>query len=176
MQILSLLAFLLGLILGVAGMLVGVDRKQIRRRTPVFNLPTVAAGLTLFGAVGYLLTRYSSLSTPATVAIAGAAALAAAAGMFGVIAGWAVPSAARDVEDERFQLQGYLGRVTRAIRAGGEGEIVYEHNGTRQVAVARGLDGHAVESGTEIVIERVENGVAYVERWSTIERALELPS
>jgi hypothetical protein len=176
MQILFILALLIGLILGVSGMLLGVDRKQVRRRAPVFNLPTVAAGLALFGALGYLLLRYTTLATPAVLGISGGAGLAGAIGMYALIAGWALPSARREVEDERFLLQGFPARVTRAIRPGGEGEIVYEHNGERLVAVARGVDGRAAEAGIEVVIERMEHGVAYVELWSTIERELQLPS
>lgn len=176
MHVPFLLALLIGLILGVAGMLTGIDRKQARRRAPVFNLPTLAACLALFGILGYILIRYSGLGTAAILAISAAVALLGASGVYALIAGWAVPSAARHVEDERFRLQGHLGRVTRGIESGGEGEIVYEHNGERQVAIARGLDGRAIAPGTEIVIERVEDGVAYVELWSTIERALELPS
>jgi hypothetical protein len=176
MHLLFLPVLIVGLVLGVWGMLVGVDRRQVRRRAPVFNLPTLAAGLTLFGAVGYPLTRYTSLGVPMLLTIAGAAAVTGAVGMFAVIAAWALPSARRVVEDERFLLQGFLGRVTRAIRSGEDGEIVYEHNGRRQVSAARGVDDRMIEAGTEIVIERVEGGVAYVQRWSTIERSLELPS
>ena len=176
MYILFLPALLVGLILGVTGMLLGVAREPARRRARVFNLPTLAAGLVLFGAVGYLLIRYTTLGTPTVLGITGGVALAGAGGMYALIAGWALPSAARHVEDERFQLQGHLGHVTRTIRPDGEGEIAYEFNGERQVAIARGVDGQGADPGTEVVIERVEGGVAYVELWSTIEREMELPS
>jgi len=125
---------------------------------------------------GYLLLRYSSLGITGIAVIALGVALAAAAAMVGVIAGWAVPSAAREVTDERYVLQGHFGRVTQPIPADGSGEITYEHDGARHVATARGVDGQAIARNAEIVIERVEEGIAYVELWSTIERQLELPT
>jgi hypothetical protein len=177
MTILFLLVFILGLILGVISMIAGIDRHERRRRwVSYFNLPTVGAAATSFGLVGYPLAKYSSLGPVAMAAIAGAAAAAGAGGMVALIAGWAVPSAARAVEDARYALQGHLARVTRPIRPGEAGEIVYEHEGARHVARALSLDGKAIAPDAEVVIERVEDGVAYVELWATIAKQLELPS
>ena len=36
-----------------------------------------------------------------------------------------------------------------------------------------GLEGATITAGTEVVIERIEDGIAYVELWSNIERELE---
>ena len=88
--------------------------------------------------------------------------------MVGVIAGWAVPSAARDVPDERYVLQGHLARVTRPINGAVNGEIAFEVEGRRQIATATSLDGTSIAVDAEVVIERLENGIAYVERWTTI--------
>jgi hypothetical protein len=90
-----------------------------------------------------------------------------------VIAGWAVPSAARHAEDPRFALQGHPARVSQSISSGHAGEIFYEHDGARRVVPALGLEGLSIEAGAEVVIERIENGIAYVELWSNIERELE---
>jgi membrane protein implicated in regulation of membrane protease activity len=86
-----------------------------------------------------------------------------------------VPSARRETEDERYVLQGFVGRVTQAIGAGTPGEISYQLEGSWHRVRARSLDGNPIEAGTEIAIERIEDGVAWVERWSTIERQLEIP-
>jgi hypothetical protein len=37
---------------------------------------------------------------------------------------------------------------------------------------ARAIDDHAVRAGTEVVIERIENGVAFVEEWAEVEKRL----
>jgi hypothetical protein len=167
--------FLLGgLLVGVGAMLGGIDRKA--RHGPwvkYLNLPTAGAAAALFGIVGYPLAKYSSLGTAAILAIAGASALAAAAGVVVLIAGWAVPSAALHVEDPRYALQGHPARVSQSITTSGAGEIAFEHDSARRTVPAVGLEGASIEVGTEVVIERIENGIAYVELWSNIERELE---
>lgn len=168
------LFLLAGLIVGVVAMLGGIDRKQ-RHGTWVkyFNLPTAGAAAALFGIVGYPLAKYSSLGIAAMLAIAGASALAAAVGMVALIAGWAVPSAALHVDDPRFALQGHPARVSQSISGEHAGEILFEHDGERQQLRAVGLEGATITTGTEVVIERIEDGIAYVELWSNIERELE---
>jgi hypothetical protein len=172
-----LVLLLLGLALGVVAMLRGIDRHLQRRgRVGPFNMPTVAAFATVAGAVGYLLVRYTTLHTLVVSGIALASGLAGAVGMFTLLAGVVVPSAAKDVEDPRFVLQGHFAQVTAGIGAGTRGEIAYEHDGGRQSTSAEALDGQPIEVGAEVVIERIEDGVAYVERWSRIARDLELPA
>ncbi|HMI57997.1 MAG TPA: hypothetical protein VK511_08115 [Gemmatimonadaceae bacterium] len=168
------LFLLAGLLVGVVAMLGGIDRKARHGAwVKYLNLPTAGAAAALFGIVGYPLAKYSSLGTAAMLAIAGASAAAAAVGMVAVIAGWAVPSAARNVEDPRYALQGHPARVSQAISGGQAGAIVYEHDGARRTVPAIGLDGTPMAAGTEVVIERIEDGIAYVELWSNIERELE---
>jgi hypothetical protein len=168
------LFLLAGLIVGVIAMIGGIDRKQRHGAwVKYLNLPMAGAASAVFGIVGYPLAKYSSLGMVAMLAIAGGAALAAAAGMMAVIAGWAVPSAARHAEDPRFALQGHPARVSQSISSGHAGEIFYEHDGARRVVPALGLEGLSIEAGAEVVIERIENGIAYVELWSNIERELE---
>lgn len=177
MRILFTLALLAGLALGVRSMIVGIDREQRRRRIVAYvNWPTVGAFLAAFGATGYLLARFTTLGAGALVALAAAAGALALAGTVALIAGWAVPSAAHDVEDERYRLQGHLGRVVRPMGAGAPGRIAYEHEGVRHECAALGLDDAPIPADAEVVIERIEGGIAYVELWSRIEEQLRLPS
>ena len=168
--------FLTGLVLGVIAMLVGIQKDSPPRTArSLFNLATVGAFVTVTGAVGYPLARYTSLGALAVTAIAVAAGLAGWGLAVAMIAGWAVPSAARETEDERYALQGFVGKVTQPIGNGTPGEISYQLEGSWHRARALSLDGQPIENGTEIAIERIEEGIAWVERWSTIERQLELP-
>jgi anti-sigma factor RsiW len=177
MTVLFLSVFILGLVLGVFSMIAGIEGERRHGRwVKYLNIPTASAAATLFGLVGYPLAKYTSLRSSALVAIAIAAAAAGAMLMLAVIAGWAVPSAAKDVPDERYLLQGHLARVTRSIESATSGEIAYEHEGQRQIAHAASLDGTPIALDCDVVIERVEDGIAYVQRWSTIARQLELPS
>jgi hypothetical protein len=176
MTLLFALALLVGLTIGVTAMIRGIDRKQRHGAwVKYLNLPTAGAAAALFGIVGYPLAKYSSMGTAAMLAIAGASAAAAAVGMVAIIAGWAVPSAALHVEDPRYALQGHPARVSQSISSGRAGEIAYEHDGTRRTVPAVGLEGAAIGAGAEVVIERIENGIAYVELWSTIEKQMEIP-
>jgi hypothetical protein len=49
---------------------------------------------------------------------------------------------------------------------------VYLVGGKRYATAARSLDGTAVAVGTEVIIDRVESGVAYVESWVEVEQRL----
>jgi hypothetical protein len=180
--------FVVGLLLAVYVMLHGVERHTApsgraphevsgghdprSEPRPLVNGQNVAALLVPLGAAGYLLHRHASLNTSAVVAwalVAGAAGLALSVLL---LSAWAVPSARRDVVDERYLMQGHPATVTRAIPAGGEGEIAYEADGHRWVLAARSWDGAAIEAAVDVAIDRVEGGVAYVEEWAQVEARL----
>lgn len=182
------LCFLAGLLLSVYVMLHGVERGPAPSarapheatgahdpRTeprPLVNRQNVAACLTVFGAAGYLLLRFSPLGSLAVLALA-ALAGAAAFGLSGVLLNaWALPSARREVVDDRYLMQGHPATVTQAIPAGGDGEIAYESDGRRWMVTARSWDGAAIERGAEVAIDRVEGGVAFVEQWAQVEARL----
>jgi membrane protein implicated in regulation of membrane protease activity len=136
------------------------------------SLPSVAAFLTFFGLCGYLTSRFTRLSTPVCLILASIAGGLGIVGVLALIKAWAVPSARREVVDERFVLMGHLARVTKAIGESEPGEIVYEVDGIRYTAEALSLDGETVGEGTEVVIERVEGRRAYVEAWAHVEKRL----
>ena len=166
--------FLLGLVLTVFAMLHGVERPAPgpdRRRFAV-NLPTVGAFATVFGAVGYPLAVYTRLTLPVVLAIAVSAGLAGAVAGLSLVAGWAIPAAKAEVVDERFVLQGSIAKVTDVAADGTSGMISFDLNGVGQITRAVGLDGAKLQVGTEVAIERVENGVAYVEPWTQVEARL----
>lgn len=173
--------FLAGLVLAVGAMLFGVERKrQSATGAPTIGarltVPNIAAFATVSGAVGYLLHRYSSLGTAAILIIAAIAGALGVVGAVLLVARWALPAVAGEVVDERYVLQGHPARVTRIIAdtAGAPSayEISYEEGGATHVLRAHSLEGTELAPGSEVVIERVENGAAYVEAWSVVERRL----
>jgi hypothetical protein len=176
---LFLAAFLLGLLLGVFAMLHGVDRRSARvpfnvvvEPTARLNTPLVAAFAAVFGATGYLLTRYTTLGPLLRLVLAVAGGGAAALGALALIQRWALPSARGETIDERYLLQGHPARVIRPIGADAPGAISYEIDGTRHATPALALDGAPVAAETDVVIERVEGGLAYVELWDQVEQRL----
>ncbi len=71
------------------------------------------------------------------------------------------------------RLEGRLGSVTMAIRAGGVGEIVFTRKaGGRQSVGARSAGGEAIPAGSEIVILDYQDGIASVQSWDNFMAAV----
>ena len=186
MHLLYLATFLTGLLLGVYAMIRGVERIGTPGRSPeldalgrpvgtarmALTAPTAGAFATVLGITGYLLWRYSTMSTGLQLVVALGAALAAMWFAARAVTHWATQAAEHDVTDERYLLQGHPAQVVLPIASSQRGEISYEVGGKRYSAPAESLDGTPVTVGTEVVIDRVEDGVAYVEPWVQVERRL----
>lgn len=66
------------------------------------------------------------------------------------------------------RLEGRLGTVTMAIRAGGVGEVIFTRKGGgRQSVGARSAQNLAIPAGSEVVILEYQDGIASVESWDT---------
>jgi hypothetical protein len=65
-----------------------------------------------------------------------------------------------------------LARVTKSIGPDVDGEVTFEFGGDRKLLRARGSVGGTIAADTDVVIERVEADVAYVEAWSDVEKRL----
>lgn len=168
-----LAAFIGGLMLAVFAMLHGVERKN-RSRAPsaFFNLPAIAAFAIGFGAVGYPLVSRSRLPLWAILLIAIAGGVLAISGMITLLARWALRDLAARSLAEADEIQGQLATVTRAITLSGAGEISYEQLGKQFRVPARGLSEKTLPVGSDVVIDRIENGVAFVEEWAVVEQRL----
>jgi len=185
--------FTAGLILGVFQMLFGVERRSRRGKgaeipapqpgsipyslahahreiSTRISLPSLGAFLTFFGLVGYLLSRFTGLGPVAKIVLASVAGALGITVILALIRAWAVPSARREIVDERFVLMGHLATVTSPIAEGSPGEIAYEVDRIRYTARAWTVNGESVPEGSEVVIERVEDGYAYVEAWAHVEK------
>lgn len=171
-----LVAFLAGLLIAVFAMLHGVERRQSAKTAHLpparVNVPLLAAFLGIAGATGYLVTRYTAMSIPARLALAFAIGITGAFGAVALVTKWALPSAARDPEDPRYLLQGHLASVTESIDGNGAGEIRFIADGVEHRHPARSLDGSHIAAPHEVVIDRVEDGVAWVEPWTQVEQRL----
>ena len=172
-----LVAFIAGLVLAVFAMLHGVEhtrrkRNRLRAPSPFFNLPAVAAFAVGFGAVGYPLSSRTVLPAWAIVLIAIGAGALTITGMITLLAQWALRGGSVTSDPDNHEIQGQLAVVTRDITPSEDGEISYEYLGRREVVPARSLGVNAVRSGSDVVIDRIENGVAFVEEWAVVELRL----
>jgi hypothetical protein len=167
-------AFILGLLIGVAIMLFGIERRSKSAAASQSTirpwLPVVAAFAAGFGIAGYSLSRVMSAGGALIVAlVVGLAAV--------VLTRWLVAKSAsmtveHDVDDERYVLQGHVARVVSSINAGSEGRITFDVGAERRTLRARSLDDASVDEGTEVIIERIEGDLAYVEPWIQVEQRL----
>jgi hypothetical protein len=164
-----------GLVAAVRVMLYGVERHRPAGDSSPRSFSAFPALLATFcfvaGIVGYAGVRFGL--TPATTwATALGAGSVAAFGASRVIATWWAVVPEHDVDDERYVLQGSLGRVVSPIGVQAPGKISLESSGHKDTLPARAIDNQEIGVGTEVVIERIEDGVAYVEDWATVEKRL----
>ena len=176
MKVVFLVSFVGGLLLAVRVMMQGVERPRelspAGERSFRLSPPIVVAFAVVFGLSGYLLVRGPATSLVAAIAIAGALGLVASVVAARLVTSWWKVTPEHDVDDERYVLQGHLARVVKAIENGSDGEVAFELGAEQRVVRARGVDQVTMSAGTEVVIERIEDDVAYVEPWHEVEKRL----
>jgi hypothetical protein len=189
MMVVALGTLILGLILGVWAMLYGTERQvhahsallPHERQTlhdvaaepsPLFNRASFAAFCVAFGLTGYVVSRSGAWAVPVQVTVAGLAGGVAMALQSLLIARWAIPSARSEQVDERYVLQGTLATIIDDVPAGGAGRLHYRLDGRDVELPARAMDDSALTLGSDVVIDRVEDDIAYVELWTRVESRL----
>jgi hypothetical protein len=180
MKAIAILAFFSGLLLAVRVMLFGVQRRVDEEHLAHRKWPLALAGfLVVTGA--FLYPRAVSGSGVTVGALVVVVLIASVVGMGAwllVKRSAAIPSS--DPEDDpRYRFQGHVARVTEPITGGdsGPGRIVLDFDGKRHElravwAVAGEWERGSGLRDSEVVIERVEGDVAYVEPWTAVEQRL----
>lgn len=168
-------AFVAGLLLAVRIMFFGAERRRRRfsggmplRRSE----PAASAFLIMFGLAGYLLTRRDMVSSGIATGLAVVLGVVWASLVTKLAIVTTRMRPGHDPDDPRYVLQGHVALVVAAIPAGGEGTIACGAGDARRILRARSIDAQAVGDGLEVCIERVDDGVAYVERWALVEARL----
>ena len=176
MTILYLSSFILGLLLAVRVMIYGVERSPDEspdgERSFRVSPAMVPVFAIVFGLVGYLSSHFSTTGPLTAFVVALALACVGALTTGRLVSKWWTTTPESDVEDERYVLQGHIARVTKAIRADVDGEVTYEIEDRQHLRKARSFDAASLSVGTDVVIERIEGDVAYVEAWIEVEKRL----
>lgn len=133
----------------------------------LLNPSAASVFLAWFGGAGYLLTRGALFTFWLVLAIS---MVTGTAGAFAIA--WVmrlVTLHEKPLDPGDYELVGVLGTVTSVVRPGGVGEMVYVREGARRPLAVKAERGAPIDRGTEVVVTRFENGIAYVKTWSEIE-------
>ena len=179
MRAAAILAFLSGLVLGVSVMFFGVRRVHgdhpHHRRWPL----ALAAFLLAAGAALYIRLAVGQVTPPWIGAVVTIGLAAGGLAWWIVRRSAAVPST--DPEDDpRYRFQGHVARVVKPLGKGTDsasaGRITFTFDGQHHEYAARWLDGADFEGqgrlDSEVVIERIDGEVAFVEPWVVVEGRL----
>ncbi len=140
-----------------------------------FNLSTISAFLAWFGGAGYLLARYSDLAALAVIGLSTGAGFVGGAIIFLTLTKYVLPRLT-ELRPEDFRVAGAMGRITIRIAPGGTGEVVYTLGGNQLILPARSVGPDGFERGADVVVARVEKGIAYVDRWERFAAEHALPA
>ena len=168
-----LASLMIGLLLAVRIMIYGVERPRednpTGERSFRVSPPVIVAFAIAFGIAGYALRRTGEWMPFVIAAVLGAAAAVAAARL---VTRWWTITPEHDIDDERYVLQGHLARVTKTVGPTVDGEVAFDIGAQHRVVRARNLVEAEIAAGTEVVIERIDGGIAYVEAWAEVEKRL----
>lgn len=128
---------------------------------------TLAAFLCWFGGCGYLLARSHDFGVGVVLALATITGIAGGGLLFWFLVKVLLPHE-KELTAADTDILGILGLVTGPIREDGTGEIQFSQNGARRFAPARSEAGVALPRGTEVVVMRYEQGIAYVRPWDEL--------
>lgn len=182
MKALAVVAFFGGLLLAVRVMFFGVQRRLDDEHLGHRAWPlALAAVLVATGALLYVRATSAAGVTGAWIIVVVLIGAVAGAGAWWLVKrSAAVPSTDSD-DDPRYRFQGHVARVIEPIgtRADGTGvgRIAFSFDGKRFEFLARWVPGDWERESlgraeSEVVIERVEAEVAYVEPWQVVEERL----
>jgi membrane protein implicated in regulation of membrane protease activity len=128
---------------------------------------TLAAFVCWFGGCGYLLAKSGDFGMAVVLGIATLTGLAGGAILFWFLVKVLLPHE-HELTAADTDIVGILGLVTGVVREGGTGEIQFSQGGARRFAPARSEAGVALARGTEVVVMRYEQGIAYVRPWDEL--------
>jgi hypothetical protein len=168
-----LIVFIGGLAVGVYSMLLGVTAAPAAgaaTRWGMISAPSVAAFAIAFGAIGYLCSTHTGLSYAVVVLVSfagGAATIPVSAPLLARAAKYRSTPHPDDVT-----LEGQPALVIEPVSDRATGKISYERDGKSFTHPALNVIEGTLPRGRDVVIDRIEQDVAYVEDWERVEKRL----
>lgn len=122
---------------------------------------TLVGGITLFGGIGLMLTKYSSLGAVETGVIAGTGAI-----IFSILVFFLYVKPMKKTESSigysMKELVGKVGEVTIPIPENGCGEVLVKLGAQHTYQIAASYDNRPIGRGTDVVIVEEREGTVYV--------------
>jgi hypothetical protein len=140
----------------------GMDHGGTGHFAGLFHVSSLLAFVTRFGGVGYVARNGLGLWGWLSIILGLVGGLIGAAAISWFLIGF-LRKNSQEMNPRDWEQIGVIGHVSSSIRPSGYGEIVYEQNGIRQVAAARAEGDIGIPRNTEVVVLRIERGVAIVE-------------
>lgn len=129
-----------------------------------FNFGTIAAFIMWFGGVGLILTMFSGVALFLIFGGAIAGGLAGATIIFLFVARVLAPGD-KPLDPADYRMVGALGKVSSRVAARGTGEMIFVQQGRRVGVPIRSDNGEPLPAGTEVVVTKYEDGIAWVKTW-----------
>jgi len=134
--------------------------------------PTVlAAGITVFGGAGIMLTDY--LPMPAILVFFAAFLLAAGAGY--LLARYYVKPMKESENSTAYSMKGLPGRIGEVITSippKGYGEVLLKVGAGNTNHIAASFEGTAIQAGTRVVIVEVKDHTLFVSRFENMDKGV----
>ncbi len=131
------------------------------------NFGTITAFITWFGGAGYILMKLKGVGLLLVLGGASFAGLAGGGIIFWVVTKF-LAAGEQPLDPADYDMIGALGKVSSPVRPNGTGEMIFVQQGRRAGVAIRSETGHAIAVGTEVVVTRYENGIAYVREWEEL--------
>ncbi|MBM7840559.1 membrane protein implicated in regulation of membrane protease activity [Alkalihalobacillus xiaoxiensis] len=121
----------------------------------------ILSTLSFFGASAYILERFAPFTSPVSAAIAVAIAL-----ILAILFNLFILTPLQHTEESNAysdeDLEGRTGEIILSIPEDGFGEVIMRGDSGTISKTASSVDGTVIQSGTNVVIVKIEHGIAYV--------------
>lgn len=133
-----------------------------------FNFSSLTIFITWFGAIGFVLRWYKTTGMLFILLFSSLGGLLGAYIVYLFLAKFLLKGQSKPLSINDTYMPGTIAKVISGIKAGGTGEIVYVHLGTRRSCGARSINGTALVKGTKVMILKYDKGIAYVKPYSEL--------
>jgi len=129
------------------------------------NFGTIAAFIMWFGGAGLILVRFSGVALFLVVAGGDCGRAGGSDDYLSFRGSELLAPGDKPLDPADYRMIGALGQVSCRVAPKGTGEMIFVQQGRRVGVPIRSENGGPLADGTEVVVTRYEDGIAYVRAW-----------